>query len=133
VGFFASVIERIYLASGSVTAASEAIGRQLLTAEDPGQRAALWRRRARMRETQQVSVRPTITRLILRELEGELLGRLRVEPRADCSTHAATPTTERLCVRREVHQVSTDAAHLRQRGVCGATRGLATELRGHRE
>jgi predicted Zn-dependent protease len=42
------VLEKIYFASGNVTAASEAIGRQLMLVEDPAQRAALWRRRARM-------------------------------------------------------------------------------------
>lgn len=42
------VLEKIYLSSGNVTQASEVIGRQLLVVEDPVQRAALWRRRARM-------------------------------------------------------------------------------------
>jgi tetratricopeptide (TPR) repeat protein len=45
-------LEKIYFASGNVTAASEAIGRQLQMVDDPAGRAALWRRRARMyRET----------------------------------------------------------------------------------
>jgi Tfp pilus assembly protein PilF len=42
------MLERIYFASGNVTAASEAVGRQLLLIEDPQLRASLWRRRARM-------------------------------------------------------------------------------------
>jgi tetratricopeptide (TPR) repeat protein len=42
------LLERIYHESGNVTAASEAIGRQLALADDPLVRAALWRRRARM-------------------------------------------------------------------------------------
>jgi tetratricopeptide (TPR) repeat protein len=42
------VLEKIYLGSGNVTAASEAIGRQLVLLEDPIQRGGLWRRRARM-------------------------------------------------------------------------------------
>jgi tetratricopeptide (TPR) repeat protein len=42
------LLEKIYFASGNVTAASEAIGRQLQLVEDPEQGAALWRRRARM-------------------------------------------------------------------------------------
>ncbi len=42
------VLERIYFASGNVTQASESIGRQLQLLEDPVQRAALWRRRAKM-------------------------------------------------------------------------------------
>jgi tetratricopeptide (TPR) repeat protein len=42
------MLEKIYFASGNVTAASEAIGRQLMLVEEPAQRAALWRRRARM-------------------------------------------------------------------------------------
>jgi thioredoxin-like negative regulator of GroEL len=41
-------LERIYFASGNVTAASEAVGRQLMLVDDPQLRAALWRRRARM-------------------------------------------------------------------------------------
>jgi tetratricopeptide (TPR) repeat protein len=42
------LLEQVYFASGNVTAASEAIGRQLVLVDDPEQRAALWRRRARM-------------------------------------------------------------------------------------
>jgi len=42
------VLEKIYFASGNVTAASEAIGRQLVLLDDPVHRAGLWRRRARM-------------------------------------------------------------------------------------
>jgi tetratricopeptide (TPR) repeat protein len=42
------VLEAIYYASGNVTAASEAIERQLKLVDDPLRRAALWRRRARM-------------------------------------------------------------------------------------
>ena len=42
------VLERIYFASGNVTAASDAVGRQLMLVDDPAARAALWRRRARM-------------------------------------------------------------------------------------
>ncbi|TMQ05670.1 MAG: hypothetical protein E6J91_40050 [Deltaproteobacteria bacterium] len=42
------VLERIYLGSGNVTAASEAIGRQLMLVDEPGRRSSLWRRRARM-------------------------------------------------------------------------------------
>jgi tetratricopeptide (TPR) repeat protein len=42
------VLERIYFASGNVTAASEAVGRQLMLVDDPTGRAGLWRRRARM-------------------------------------------------------------------------------------
>ena len=46
------VLENIYFASGNVTAASEAVGRQLQLVEEPAGRAVLWRRRARMyRET----------------------------------------------------------------------------------
>jgi tetratricopeptide (TPR) repeat protein len=45
-------LEKIYFASGNVTAASEAIGRQLLLVEEPAARASLWLRRAKMyRET----------------------------------------------------------------------------------
>ncbi len=42
------VLERIYFASGNVTAASDAVGRQLMLVDDPAARAGLWRRRARM-------------------------------------------------------------------------------------
>ncbi len=42
------LLERLYLEVGDITAASEAIGRQLLTVEDPAKRAILWRRRARL-------------------------------------------------------------------------------------
>jgi tetratricopeptide (TPR) repeat protein len=42
------LLEQAYFAAGNVPQASEAIGRQLLLVEDPAQRAALWRRRARM-------------------------------------------------------------------------------------
>ncbi len=42
------LLERLYLEVGDVSAASEAIGRQLVDVEDAGQRAILWRRRARL-------------------------------------------------------------------------------------
>ncbi len=42
------LLERLYLEVGDITAASEAIGRQLLTVTDPSKRAILWRRRARL-------------------------------------------------------------------------------------
>jgi tetratricopeptide (TPR) repeat protein len=42
------VLERIYFASGNVTAASDAVGRQLMLVDDATARAGLWRRRARM-------------------------------------------------------------------------------------
>src|SRR5262249_50648347 len=41
-------LEALYLEAGDITAASEAIGRQLVLAESPAQRATLWRRRARL-------------------------------------------------------------------------------------
>ena len=67
--------------------------------------ALVLERSARVREAQQVTVRPTIARLVLRELESEVLRRLVVEPCADCAAHTTTPTTEALRVLREVHQV----------------------------
>lgn len=42
------LLETLYLESGDLTAASEAIGRQLLIVEEEVQRAVLWRRRARL-------------------------------------------------------------------------------------
>jgi tetratricopeptide (TPR) repeat protein len=42
------LLERLYLENGDVTSASEAIGRQLVSVEDPAKRAILWRRRARL-------------------------------------------------------------------------------------
>ncbi len=42
------LLERLYLETGDITAASEAIGRQLVVVEQPLQRASLWRRRARL-------------------------------------------------------------------------------------
>src|SRR5690606_21196507 len=42
------LLEQLFLRSGDVAAASEAIGRQLELATDDTRRAALWRRRARM-------------------------------------------------------------------------------------
>jgi tetratricopeptide (TPR) repeat protein len=42
------LLEKLYLASGDVTSASEAIGRQLMVIEDPPRRAMLWQRRARL-------------------------------------------------------------------------------------
>jgi lipopolysaccharide biosynthesis regulator YciM len=42
------MLEELYLTAGDVSAASEAIGRQLMIAADPLQRASLWRRRARL-------------------------------------------------------------------------------------
>ncbi|MEO8705292.1 MAG: tetratricopeptide repeat protein, partial [Kofleriaceae bacterium] len=42
------LLERVHLESGDITAASEAIGRQLLVTEQPAARATLWRRRARL-------------------------------------------------------------------------------------
>src|SRR5687768_9075462 len=86
-----------------------------------------------MREAKQIAARPALARLVLRELKRELGRRLAVEPRADCSTHATAPATEALRVLREVHQVRADAADLRQRSVCSATRLLVTELCSHRE
>ncbi|MFT3699046.1 MAG: hypothetical protein QM831_38225 [Kofleriaceae bacterium] len=42
------LLERLYAETGDVTAASEAIGRQLVLTEDPLVRSSLWRRRARL-------------------------------------------------------------------------------------
>ena len=42
------LLESLYLELGDITAASEAIGRQLVTAEDPVKKATLWRRRAKI-------------------------------------------------------------------------------------
>ncbi|MBA2541317.1 MAG: hypothetical protein H0V17_16875, partial [Deltaproteobacteria bacterium] len=42
------MLERLYLETGDVTSASEAIGRQLVGIEEPAKRAILWRRRARL-------------------------------------------------------------------------------------
>ncbi len=42
------LLEILYFESGDVTAASEAIGRQLVLSDDPDLRAALWRRRAKL-------------------------------------------------------------------------------------
>jgi len=42
------LLEVLYFHAGDVTAASEAIGRQLTLTDDPDQRAALWRRRAKL-------------------------------------------------------------------------------------
>ncbi|HEV7558218.1 MAG TPA: tetratricopeptide repeat protein, partial [Kofleriaceae bacterium] len=42
------LIESFHVSHGDVTAASEAIGRQLLLVEDPAKRASLWRRRAKL-------------------------------------------------------------------------------------
>jgi len=42
------LLEQLYLESGDITAASEAIGRQLVLADDPDIRAKLWRRRAKL-------------------------------------------------------------------------------------
>nr|MBA3393879.1 hypothetical protein [Deltaproteobacteria bacterium] len=49
-GDFAALelLETLYLESGDVTAASEAIGRQLVVVEDPAHKATLWRRRAKI-------------------------------------------------------------------------------------
>ncbi|MGE5181093.1 MAG: tetratricopeptide repeat protein, partial [Acidobacteriota bacterium] len=43
-----AVLELLYLETGDITAASEAIGRQLVLTEDPEARSALWRRRAKL-------------------------------------------------------------------------------------
>ncbi|MBS1121001.1 MAG: Tetratricopeptide 4, partial [Deltaproteobacteria bacterium] len=42
------LLERLYLESGDVTSASEAIGRQLVVIDDLAKRATLWQRRARI-------------------------------------------------------------------------------------
>jgi tetratricopeptide (TPR) repeat protein len=42
------LLELLYLETGDTTAASEAIGRQLLLAEDPETKSKLWRRRAKL-------------------------------------------------------------------------------------
>ncbi|HEY0255462.1 MAG TPA: hypothetical protein VGC41_28230, partial [Kofleriaceae bacterium] len=42
------LLEQLYGETGDITAASEAIGRQLVLTEDPQFRAVLWRRRARL-------------------------------------------------------------------------------------
>jgi Tfp pilus assembly protein PilF len=42
------LLEHLYLEVGDITAASEAIGRQLVATEDPTARAVLWRRRAKL-------------------------------------------------------------------------------------
>ena len=42
------LLERLYLESGDITGASEAIGRQLLLVDAPEARAPLWRRRAKI-------------------------------------------------------------------------------------
>ena len=91
------------------------------------------RRRARVREAKQITVRPAITRLVLRELEREVAGRLAVEPRAHRRAHAASPAPEALRVLGEGHQVRPDAADLREGRVGRAPRRLVTELGGHRE
>ncbi|HEU0032812.1 MAG TPA: hypothetical protein VFQ53_19405 [Kofleriaceae bacterium] len=42
------LLEKLYLETGDVTSASEAIGRQLMVVDEPTDRAALWRRRAKL-------------------------------------------------------------------------------------
>ncbi|HEY6035262.1 MAG TPA: hypothetical protein VIV58_13400, partial [Kofleriaceae bacterium] len=42
------LLEQLYTETGDITAASEAIGRQLVLTEDPAMRSALWRRRAKL-------------------------------------------------------------------------------------
>ncbi len=42
------LLEQLYLQTGDITAASEAIGRQLLIADEPEAKARLWRRRAKI-------------------------------------------------------------------------------------
>ena len=42
------LLEQLYVETGDLTAASEAIGRQLVLTEDPNMRSALWRRRAKL-------------------------------------------------------------------------------------
>jgi tetratricopeptide (TPR) repeat protein len=42
------LLEKVYFEAGQISAASEAIGRQLVLTEDPVERATLWRRRAKL-------------------------------------------------------------------------------------
>jgi len=42
------LLEHLYLEAGDITAASEAIGRQLVAIDEPSERAILWRRRAKL-------------------------------------------------------------------------------------
>jgi len=42
------LLEQLYAETGDVTAASEAIGRQLVLTDDPNSRSALWRKRAKL-------------------------------------------------------------------------------------
>src|SRR5258706_1241892 len=42
------LLEQLYFESGDITAASEAIGRQLVLSDDAAAKATLWRRRAKL-------------------------------------------------------------------------------------
>src|SRR5262245_60211069 len=100
----------------------------------PREQSIVGRRRGPwMCEAEQIAIRPAVARRIRRELDGELVRRPCVEPRADCLAHSATPATEVLGVVDEAHQLRRGPAHERQCRVRCTPRGLVTALRGDRE
>src|SRR5439155_19643794 len=91
------------------------VAHPLPTLDDPVvQRLVLIILSLRVRQTEQVTLRPTVALAVLDCLVRHLVDRLCV-PRLDCGACTATPAAEALHVLREVEEVRTGARHLRQR------------------
>jgi hypothetical protein len=89
----------------------------------------LGRGRLRVRETQEVAVRPAVALAVLDGLVGERVDVLALIPRADRAAQPAAPAAELLDVGGEVEQVRADAADVGERVERGAT-GLLVAVRG---
>src|SRR5262249_43260455 len=83
------------------------------SAEHPAEhRIVLGRRRLRVREAQQVAVRPTIALLILHGLAGEFVSLTTNVPTRHRIAQTTAPTAQSIDIFREVEQVRADTAYL---------------------
>ena len=87
----------------------------------------------RLREAQEIAVRPAVAPLVLRDHARELFDRLIVVPAGDRVAHPATPAAERLRALDEVKKVRPDAADLRERRVGRDPGPVVALLRADRE
>ena len=74
----------------------------------------LSRRSLRVRQAEQVAVRPTVALLVLHHLVSQLVGFLLQVPAANRIAEATAPTAQSIHILSEVEQVGADAADLGQ-------------------
>jgi hypothetical protein len=108
-----------------------ALTQTISTSQDPAEdRLVLSRSCLRVRQAQQVAVRPTVALLVLHHLVSQLVGFLLQVPAANRVAETAAPTAQSIHILGEVEQVGADAADLGQ-VLEGQSLGFGRTVSGH--